>query len=185
MFSRVADLLWPLLGKRHADDVCKSSTLYPWEDQYPFGLNLCPLREYRLRSWLGLGSDVVVLLDAQCPCPTVVDFCPDIFIHAFSACSVARFAVSSANWPDSSEIVFVSSATDVLSACVAVKGFACATVWSCYILVKIYAFSCSACLCATYPSVLEVLEVLLVFLKAREKCALKFPHVLSLCVLRN
>ena len=80
-----------------------------------------------------VGSDGVVLLDAQFTCPAVVDCYPDFFIRAFSACAVASFAVSSATWPDSSEIVFVISATDVLSDCVAVTRFASARVWSCCI----------------------------------------------------
>ena len=69
-------------------------------------------------------SDGVVLLDARCPCPAVVDFCPDFFILTFSGCAVASFVVSSAIWLDSSETVFVRSATNVLSACVAVAIFA-------------------------------------------------------------
>ena len=68
-------------------------------------------------------SDGVVLLDARCPCPDVVDFCPDLFILAFFACAVASFAVISATWLDSSEIVFMSKVTDVWSACVAVARF--------------------------------------------------------------
>ena len=185
MFSCVADLLWPLLGKRHVAEVCGSSTLYPWDEHYPFGLNLCPLQEYRLRYLLGFDSDRVVLLDAQCPCPALVDFFPDFFIRAFSACAVASFAVSSATCPGSSEIIFVISATDVLSSCVAVTRFASANVWSCCILVNSSEFSCAAFTCATYPSVLEVIEDLLVSLKARAKWALKFPHVLSLRVLHD
>ena len=73
-------------------------------------------------------SNGFVLLDAQCPCPDVVDFCPDFFILTFSTCAVASFAVSSATWLESSKIVFVISATDVLSACVAVARFASAWV---------------------------------------------------------
>ena len=65
-----------------------------------------------------------MLLDARCPCLAVVDFCPNFFIRAFSACAVTSFSVSSATWPDSSKIIFVSSVTDVLSACVAVARFA-------------------------------------------------------------
>ena len=119
-----------------------------------------------------------MFLEARCPCPAVVDCCPDFSIRAFSACNVASFAVISATWPDSSEIVYVSSATDVLSACVAVTRFASARVCSCCILVKISRFACAACTCAMYPLVLEVLEDLLVSLKDRAKWALKFPHVL-------
>ena len=125
------------------------------------------------------------MLDARCPCPAVVDFCPDFFILAFLACAVAIFAVSSATWPESFEIVFVSSATNVLSACVVVARFVSTRVWSCCILVNSSALDCAACTCATYSLVLEVLETLLVSLKAQAKWALKFPHFLSLCVLRN
>ena len=157
IFSHVADLLWPLLVKRHAVDVRDSSTLYLWEEQYPLGSNLCPLWEYRFRSWLGLGSDGFVLLDTRCPCPAVVDCCPDFFIREFPACTVASFAVISATCPDISETIFVSSMTDVLSACVSVVRFASARVWSCCILVKSSAFACEAFTCDTYPLVLKVL----------------------------
>ena len=116
-----------------------------------------------------------MLLDARCPCPAVVDCCPDFFIHIFLACAVASFAVSSATWLDSSKIVFASSATDVLSACVAVTRFASARVCSCCISVSSSAFACAACTCATYPSVLEVLEDLLISLKDRAKWALNLP----------
>ena len=73
-------------------------------------------------------SDGVVFLDDQCPCPDVVDFCPDLFILAFSACAVTSFAMSSVTWLDSSEIVYVSKVTDFLSDCVAVAIFASAWV---------------------------------------------------------
>ena len=117
-------------------------------------------------------------MDARFPCPDLVYFCPDFLIRAFSACAVARFAVISANWLESSEIVFVSRATDVLSACVAVAIFTSARVWSCCMSVNSSAFAYAACTCAPYPSVLEVLEYLLVSLKARAKRVLKFTHVL-------
>ena len=185
MFSRVADLLWLFFGNQHVAEVWYYSTLYPWEEQYPFGSNLCPLQEYRFWSWGGFVSNGVVVLDAICPCPAVVDCCPDFFICAFSACTVASFAVSSATWLESSEIVFVRSTNDSLSACVAVTRFASARVWSCCISVNISAFACAAWTCATYPSVLEVLENLLVSLKARAKWVLKFPHILSLRDLRD
>ena len=184
VFSRGADLFWPFLGKRHVADVFNSSNLYPWEDQYPLGLNLCPLREYRFRSWIGIGSDGVLLMDTWCPCLAVVDCCPDFFIPAFSSCVVAIFAMSSATCPYSSEIVFVSNVTNILSAFVVVARFASARVWSCYISVKFSAFACAACTCAMYPSVLEILEDILFSLKAQTKQALKFPHVLSFFVLR-
>ena len=63
----------------------------------------------------------------------MVDWCPDFFIQEFLTCDVASFYMSIATWPESSEIVFVSSATDVLSDCVAVERFASARVWSCFI----------------------------------------------------
>ena len=125
------------------------------------------------------------MLDAQCPYPAVVDFCPDFFILSFLACAVASFSVSSATWLDSSKIVFVSSATDVVLACAEVARFASARVWSCCISVNSSAFACAACTCDTHSSVLEVLEDLLVSLKAQAKWVLKFPHVLSLHVLSN
>ena len=49
---------------------------------------------------------------------------------------------------DISEIVFVSSATNVLSACVAVARFARVRVWSCSILVKSAALACAVCMFA-------------------------------------
>ena len=118
MSSCLADLLWPLLRKRHVADVWDSSTLYPWEEQYPLGSNLCPLLGYTLRYWLEIGSDGVELLDTRCHCPAVVYWCPNFLIRSFSDCAVASFAVRWATWLDISDIVFVSSATDVLSACV-------------------------------------------------------------------
>ena len=51
-----------------------------------------------------------------------------------------------ANWPDSSEIVFVSSANEVLLAYVAVVRFTSARVWSCYISVKSVALACADCI---------------------------------------
>ena len=83
-----------------------------------------------------------------------------------SACAVESFAVIFPAWLKSSKIVFVSCATYVLSAYVEVARFASARVWSCCILVNSSAFFCAACMCATYPSVLEVLEGLLVSTKA-------------------
>ena len=126
-----------------------------------------------------------MLLAARCPCPAEVYCCPGFFIRAFLACAVASFSVSSATWLDSSGIVSVISATDVLLACVAVAIFASVRVWSCCILVNSSSFAFAACTCATYPSVLEILEALLVSLKAQSKWVLKFPHVLSLRVLRD
>ena len=73
-------------------------------------------------------SDGVMLLDARCPYPAVVDCCTAFYVRTFSAGAVAIFAVISATWIDSSEIVFVSSTTDVLSVCVAVARFASAWV---------------------------------------------------------
>ena len=165
--------------------VWDSSTLYPLEEQYPFKSNCCPLQEYRLQSCGGFVSDEVVLMDARCPFPAIVDSCPDLLIRAFSACAMVSFAVSSTTWLESSEIVFVSSATNVLSACVAVARLASAWVWYCCISVNSSAFACAACTCATYLSFLEVFEDILVSLKARAKWVLKFTHVLSLRGLRE
>ena len=52
------------------------------------------------------------------------------FRQAFSDCAVASFAVRVVTWDDISAIVFVNSATDVLSDFVAVTIFASAIVWS-------------------------------------------------------
>ena len=57
--------------------------------------------------------------------------CPDFFRREFLDCAVVSFALRVATWLDSSEIFFVSSATEVMSACVAVVRFASARVWSC------------------------------------------------------
>ena len=58
-------------------------------------------------------------------------------IPVFPACAVACFAVRLATYLDSSDIVFVSSATDVLSASVAVVRFSRS------------ALACALCTCAT------------------------------------
>ena len=107
-----------------------------------------------------------MLLDAWCPYLAVVDCCPEFFIRGLSACAVASFNLSSATWYESSEIVFVGRVTDVLLAYVAVTRFSSARVWSCCISVNSSAFACAACTYALYPSVFEVLEDLLVSLKA-------------------
>ena len=59
-----------------------------------------------------------------------------IFKRAFSDCAVASLVVRVDIWFESSVIVFVNSATNVLSDCVAVARFASARVWYCYILVN-------------------------------------------------
>ena len=76
------------------------------------------------------------------------------------------FAVRVATWLDSSDIVFVNSATEVLSACVAVARFARARVWYCCILAKRAPLDCVACTFAEYPLVFEVLDDILVSLNA-------------------
>ena len=91
---------------------------------------------------------------------------PDFFRRAFSVCAVACFGVRVANWPKSSDIVFVNSATEVLSACVAVAIFSSANMWSCCILVKSTELACAVCKFAAYLSVFEVLDDLWVSLKA-------------------
>ena len=66
------------------------------------------------------------------------------FSRELSDCAVASFAVRLETWIDSSDIVFVGSATDVLSYCVAVARFASARVWSYCISVKSAALDCAA-----------------------------------------
>ena len=70
---------------------------------------------------------------------------PIFFSQEFSDCAVASFAVRVATWLNSYDIVFVSSATDVMLDCVAVAEFSSTRVWSCCISVKIYALACAAC----------------------------------------
>ena len=89
------------------------------------------------------------------------------FSQEFLACAVASFAVWVATWLDSSDIVFVSSATDVMLACVPVARFASTRVCSCCTLVKSAALACAACTFAAQPSVFQVLDDLWVSLKAR------------------
>ena len=101
------------------------------------------------------------------------------FSGAFSDCAVASFADRVATWLDSSEIVFVSSATNVLLAYVSVAIFASARVWSCCILVKSAAMTCAACTFAAYPSVFKFLDDLQVTLKARAKWVLKLLQIFS------
>ena len=97
----------------------------------------------------------------------------------FLDCAVASFVVRSATWLEISEIVFVNSTTEVLSACVAVARFSSATVWSCYNSVKSAALACAVCIFAAYPSVFEVLDDLCVSLKALSKWALNLLQVFS------
>ena len=84
-------------------------------------------------------------------------------------CDVASFAVMVATWLDSSEIVFVSRATEVLSSCVAVARFASSRVWSYCISVKSATLACAACTFAAYPLVFEVFDDLWVSLKDQTK----------------
>ena len=82
-------------------------------------------------------------------------------------------------WFDSSAIVFVNSATNVLSSCVAVARFSSAMVWSWYISVNNDALVCVDCTLAAYPSVFEVLDYLWFSLNALAEWALKLLQVLS------
>ena len=75
-----------------------------------------------------------------------------------SDCAVASFAVRLATWLDSSNIVFVNSVTDVLSACVDVARLSSAGLWYCCILVKSAALPCAVCTFAAYHLVFKVLE---------------------------
>ena len=84
-------------------------------------------------------------------------------------CFVASFAVRIETWVESSAILFVNSATDVLSACVVVEIFASARVWSCCILVNRAALACADFTFAAYPLVFEVLDDLQVSLNALAK----------------
>ena len=88
------------------------------------------------------------------------------FRQALLDCAVASFVVRVATWLDISDIVFVNSVTDVLSACVAVARFTSARVWSCCLLVKSATLDCEACTIDAYPLVFEVLDDLLVSLNA-------------------
>ena len=83
--------------------------------------------------------------------------------------TVSSFAVRVAAWLDSYEIVFVNSATKVMSEFVAVAIFASARVWSHCILVKSATLACAECTFTAYPSVFEVLDEFWVSLKARAK----------------
>ena len=91
------------------------------------------------------------------------------FRRAFLDCAVAVFVVRVATWLESSEIFFVNSATNVMSACVAVTSFDSVRVWSCCISVKSAALACTACTFSAYPLVFEVLDDLQVSLNARSK----------------
>ena len=84
-------------------------------------------------------------------------------------CVVASFAIRVATWLNSSDIVFVDSATKVLLDCVAVARFSSAMVWPCCILVKIAVLACVSCTFALYPSVFEVLGDILVSLNVQAK----------------
>ena len=75
------------------------------------------------------------------------------FRWVFLDCAVVSFEAMVATWLDSSEIVFVSSANEVLLAYVAVVRFTSARVWSCYISVKSVALACAACTFAAHTSV--------------------------------
>ena len=175
----------PLFGKRYVADMCASSTLQPWEEQYPLGSNFCPLLEYIFQSWFEVGSGGVEFLDARFPCSAVVERCPNFFIRAFLACDVASFVVRWAIWLDSSDIVFVISATDVLSDCVAVARFASTRVWSFCVSVKSSALAYAACMFSAYPLVFEVLDDLQVSLKDPSEVSLEVdPCFITTCFAR-
>ena len=72
-------------------------------------------------------------------------------------------------WVEISAIVFVNSATNVMSAFVDVAIFYTAMVWSCCILVKNFALACADFTLAAYPSLFEVLDGIQVFLNALAK----------------
>ena len=88
---------------------------------------------------------------------------------AFSNCAVDIFAVKVVTLVDSSAIVFINIATDVLSACVGVATFASAMVWSFYVSVNKSALACADCALAAYLLVFEVLEDFRVSLNALVK----------------
>ena len=67
---------------------------------------------------------------------------------------------------ESSTIVFVNGATEVLLACVSVARFTSARVWFFYILVKCDVLACVDCTFEAYPSVFKVLDDLWVSLNA-------------------
>ena len=129
------------------------------------GSNFGSLLEYTFWSWFEFGSDGVEFMDAQWLCSAGVEQCPNFSSQAFLDCAVASFTVRLATWLDSSDIVFVSSKTDVMSDCVAFARFASARVWSCCISVKSSALACAACMFAAHPLVFEVLEDLRVSFK--------------------
>ena len=87
----------------------------------------------------------------------------------FSDCVVSSFKVRVETWVESSAIVFVNSATNVLLDCVYVARFSSTRVWSCCILVKNTALAYAYCTFAAYPLVFEVLDDLWVYLNSLSK----------------
>ena len=113
----------------------------------------------------------------QCPWSAGAKRCPDLFRQVFSDYAVASFAVGVFTSDDSFAIAFVNSATNVISACVAVVRFASAMVWSCCILVNNAALVSAYFTLAAYPLVLEVLYYLWISLNALLKRASKLLQV--------
>ena len=106
------------------------------------------------------------MLDARWPYLAGAKQCPVFFRRTFSNFAVTIFVFRVANFLKSSEILFVNSATEVLSACFAVTRFASTRVWSCCILVKSAALAYADCTCAAYTLVFEVLDDIWVSLNA-------------------
>ena len=100
---------------------------------------------HHVRAWLGL-NDV------------------PIFQTFFLECAVLSFAVRVETWVESSVIVFVNSATQVLLACVTVSIFTSTRVWFYCISVNSAALTCEDCTFDAYPLVFKVLNDLWVFL---------------------
>ena len=73
------------------------------------------------------------------------------FRHVFSDCAVASFVVRVETWVESSVIVFVDRATNVLSDCVVVARYYSPIVCSFCILVNNAALACADFTLAAYP----------------------------------
>ena len=88
------------------------------------------------------------------------------------------FAVRLVTWDDSSAIVFVNSAINFLSDCVAIARFASAMVWYCCILVNNAVLDCEDCTLAAYPSFSKFKFNWCGFLVKIKQCG-KFKNVIS------